>query len=66
VPPSDYRVAEVRPRHDIDAVGETRADRSRAKDNLLIRDDALNALTSICELPEFAREYVRKVKLAYL
>src|SRR5439155_8230418 len=25
-----------------------------------------NALTSLCELPEFAREYVGKVKLAYL
>ena len=39
---------------------------ARAKDNLLIRGDALNALTSLCELPEFAREYVGKVKLAYL
>lgn len=38
----------------------------RAKDNLLIRGDALNALTSLCELPEFAREYVGKVKLCYL
>jgi hypothetical protein len=66
VAPSDYRVAEVRLLHDVDNVGETRGDRSRAKDNLLIRGDALNALTSLCELPEFAREYVGKVKLAYL
>jgi len=66
VPPSDYRVAEVRLLNDVETVGETRDDRSRAKDNLLIRGDALNALTSLCELPELAREYVGKVKLAYL
>jgi adenine-specific DNA-methyltransferase len=66
VPPSDYRVAEVRLLHDVDTIGETRGDRSRAKDNLLIRGDALNALTGLCELPELAREYVGKVKLAYL
>jgi len=28
--------------------------------------DALNALHSLAELPEFAREYLGKVKLAYL
>ncbi|HZQ65690.1 MAG TPA: hypothetical protein VFA66_10735 [Gaiellaceae bacterium] len=66
MPPSDYRVAEVRLLHDVLEIGETHAERSRAKDNLLIRGDALNALTSLCELPEFAREYVGKVKLAYL
>ncbi|MGH2971556.1 MAG: site-specific DNA-methyltransferase [Gaiellaceae bacterium] len=66
VQPSDYRVAEVRLLHDLEEVGETHSARSRAKDNLLIRGDALNALTSLCELPEFAREYVGKVKLAYL
>jgi adenine-specific DNA-methyltransferase len=66
VPPADYRVAEVRLLHDVEEVGETHAQRSRAKDNLLIAGDALNALTSLCELPELAREYVGKVKLAYL
>jgi adenine-specific DNA-methyltransferase len=66
VPPSDYRVAEVRLLHDAGAVGEVHADRDRAKDNLLIRGDALNALTSLIELPDFEREYVGKVKLAYL
>jgi len=66
VPPADYRVAEVRLLHDLEEVGETRAQRSRAKDNLLIVGDALNALTSLCELPELAHEYVGKVKLAYL
>jgi adenine-specific DNA-methyltransferase len=37
-----------------------------AQDNLLIRGDALNALTSLATLPEFEREYAGKVKLAYL
>ncbi|MCP9485341.1 MAG: hypothetical protein MSC30_05745 [Gaiellaceae bacterium MAG52_C11] len=63
VPPADYRVAEVRLLHDVVEVGETHADRARAKDNLLIRG---SALTSLCELLELAREYVGKVKLCYL
>ncbi len=66
VSPSDYRVAEVRLLHDAGTVGEVHSTRDRAKDNLLIRGDALNALTSLIELPEFEREYVGKVKLAYL
>ena len=66
VPPSDYRVAEVRLLHDQIEVGETASGRKRATDNLLIRGDALNALASLCELPEFSREYVGKVKLVYL
>jgi adenine-specific DNA-methyltransferase len=66
VSPSDYRVAEVRLLHDAGSVGEVHADRARAKDNLLIRGDALNALTTLTRLPEFEREYVGKVKLAYL
>ncbi len=65
VPPSDYRVAEVRLLHNASTVGADTSDGDRAKDNLLIRGDALNALTSLIELPEFAREYVGKVKLAY-
>jgi len=66
VAPSDYRVAEVRLLEDAATVGDTRPDRSRAKDNLLIRGDALNALTSLGSLPEFAAELVGKVRLAYL
>jgi len=31
VPPSDYRVAEVRLLHDVEEVGETRSERSRAQ-----------------------------------
>jgi DNA modification methylase len=64
VSPSDYRVAEVRLLHDVCTVGET--GKIRAADNLLIRGDALNALLSLARLPEFATEYLGKVKLAYL
>jgi adenine-specific DNA-methyltransferase len=64
VSPSDYRVAEVRLLNDVATVGEVGT--VRAADNLLIRGDALNALTSLARLPEFAREYLGKVKLAYL
>jgi adenine-specific DNA-methyltransferase len=64
VPPADYRVAEVRLLDDVSLVGEVK--RVRAGDNLLIHGDALNALRSLARLPEFAREYLAKVKLAYL
>jgi adenine-specific DNA-methyltransferase len=66
LPPSDYRIAEVRLLHDRETVGDVGGSVNRARDNLLIRGDALNALTSLVELPEFAREYVSKVKLVYL
>lgn len=66
VSPADYRVAEVRLLTDSHALGEVHARKERAKDNLLIRGDALNALTSLIELPEFAREYLGKVKLVYI
>ncbi|MGO9181166.1 MAG: site-specific DNA-methyltransferase [Candidatus Limnocylindrales bacterium] len=61
---SDYRVAEVRLLDDVASVGEVCPE--RARDNLLMRGDALNALRSLAHLPEFAREYLGKVKLAYL
>ena len=64
VAPSDYRVAEVRLLHDVGVVGEI--GRFRAGDNLLIRGDALNALTSLTRLPEFASEYLGAVKLCYI
>jgi adenine-specific DNA-methyltransferase len=64
VSPSDYRVAEVRLLDDLTTVGEV--NRARAGDNLLIRGDALNALRSLARLPEFAHEYLGRVKLAYL
>ena len=59
-------MAEVQLLHDIDAVGEVHSNQRRVKDDLLIRGDALNALTSLIELPEFAREYVGKVNLVYI
>lgn len=64
VDPSDYRVAEVRLLQDVATVGEVGAE--RAGDNLLIRGDALNALRSLARLPEFAKHYLGRVKLAYL
>ncbi|RZU33398.1 site-specific DNA-methyltransferase [Blastococcus saxobsidens] len=64
LPASDYRVAEVRLLRNIGDVGGVR--KRRAEDNLLIRGDALSALTSLTKLPEFRREYVGKVKVAYL
>ncbi len=66
VGPADYRVAEVRLLRDVAKVGETQSGRLRARDNLLIRGDALNALTSLLELPEFASQYAGKIKVAYL
>jgi adenine-specific DNA-methyltransferase len=66
MPSADYRVAEVRLLDNAGTVGEVAADESRATDNLVIRGDALNALTSLTQLPEFAEELVGKVKLAYI
>jgi adenine-specific DNA-methyltransferase len=67
LPPADYRIAEVRLMHDATTVGETKGGpRSRGKDNLLVRGDALSGLTSLRRLPEFAREYASKVQLIYI
>lgn len=66
VPSSDYRVAETRLLHGVTTVGEVGSDDTRANDNLLIRGDALHGLTSLLDLPEFARTYARKVRLCYI
>jgi len=66
LPPKDHRVAEVRLLRDAGTVGDVRPDEQRAKDNLLIRGDALYGLASLAALPEFNDEYVGKVALAYL
>lgn len=63
---SDHRVAEVRLLRDAAAVGKVHSESRREQDNLLIRGDALNAMTSLSKLPEFAREYAGKVKLCYI
>src|SRR6266508_2547707 len=62
VPASDYRVSEIRLLDDVMSVGDV--SRTRSEDNLLIRGDALNALRSLTLLPEFAAQYLGKVKLA--
>lgn len=62
--PRDHRVAEVRLLHDAGVVGDV--DAVRARDNLLIRGDALHALTALSRLPEFVPNVVGKVKLAYI
>jgi adenine-specific DNA-methyltransferase len=62
--PSDYRVAEVRLLHDVTSVGTV--GKRRPADNLLIRGDALHALTSLARLPEFAEQYLGKVQLVYI
>ena len=64
VDPADWRVSEVRLLREASSHGEISA--TRARDNLLIRGDALNALTSVRSLPEFSREYVGKVRLCYI
>lgn len=66
IPPSDYRVAEVRLLHDVETVGEIENGRNRAANNLLVRGDALHGLTSLIDLPEFADEYAGKVRLVYI
>ena len=58
-------VAEVRLLRDAGSFGDPQADPS-AVENLLIRGDALHALSALGELPEFAATYRGKVKLAYL
>ncbi len=63
---SDYRVSEIRVLHDVEKAGETASDANRAADNLLIRGDALHALNALTSIPEFARQYVGKVKLCYI
>lgn len=62
----DRRVAEVRLLRDAGSVGEVHDEYDRAKDNLLIRGDALHGLTALTQLPEFADEYLGKVKLVYI
>lgn len=66
VPSSDYRVAEVRLLNEAGTAGDVHGESERAKDNLLIRGDALSALTSLTKIPEFRDEYVGGVRLIYI
>lgn len=60
----DHRIAEVRLLTQVEegVVGEV----TRGKDNLLIRGDALHALTSVSSLPQYKKQYLGKVKCAYI
>ena len=66
VRPSDWRVSEVRLLRSAAEKGEVHAEARRAKDNLLIRGDALHGLLSLRRLPEFAKEYVGRVRVCYI
>lgn len=66
VDPADYRVAEIRLLSDVEIVGDVNPEPRRARDNLLIRGDALHALQSLNRLPEFSKEYLGKVRLCYI
>ena len=56
---SDWRTNEVRLLRELEVVGEP-------SDNLLIRGDALNALTALTRLPGYREHYAGKVKLCYI
>ncbi len=56
---SDWRINEVRLLRELDVVGDP-------SDNLLIRGDALNALTALTRLPGYREHYAGKVKLCYI
>ncbi len=62
VHPPEFRVAEVRLLHEAVTVGTRNTDTP----NLLMRGDALHALTSLLELPEYRRQYAGKVTLCYI
>jgi adenine-specific DNA-methyltransferase len=66
VEPADYRVNEVRLLHQVATVGDLSSLTGSAGDNLLIRGDALHALTALNQLPQYAKEYAGKVKLVYI
>lgn len=62
----DPRVCEVRLLEPVDSVGEVGPETQRAADNMLIAGDNLHALRSLTKLPEYAGEYLGKIKLVYI
>lgn len=72
VDPSDRRVAEVRLLHEVERVEspDGRPDGSDlptpTSDNLLITGDAMHVLDAVSKIPEYADEYLGKVKLVYI
>lgn len=72
VDPSDYRVSEVRLLHEIERIEAPTPD-SRpvdlpepTDDNLLITGDAMHVLDALAKIPEYAEQYLGKVKLVYI
>ncbi len=63
---NDPRVTEVRLLHERDTVGEVGPASKVAADNLLIVGDSYDALHALSRTPEYAREYLGKVKLVYI
>lgn len=61
VDPADWRVSEVRLLREAGSFGE-----AHNEENLLIRGDALYALTALTDIPELAASYRGKVKLCYI
>lgn len=72
VDPSDRRVSEVRLLHEVERVEfDTPTERPDdlpvpTTDNLLITGDAMHALDALSKIPEYADEYLGKVKLVYI
>jgi DNA modification methylase len=70
--PSDYRASEVRLLTEVGRVAhEVPAERpsdlpAPTYNNLLITGDAMHALDALANIPEYADEYVGKVKLVYI
>ncbi|MPZ91865.1 MAG: site-specific DNA-methyltransferase [Actinobacteria bacterium] len=62
VEPSDYRVSEVRLLHKQSSIEA----RDSAEENLLIRGDALQALSSLTRLDSYRSRYAGQVKVCYI
>lgn len=72
VAPSDRRVSEVRLLHEVERIEfDSPVERSDGlpaptTNNLLITGDAMHALDALRKIPEYADEYLGKVKLVYI
>lgn len=72
VHPSDYRVSEVRLLQAVETVAgspekQQTADQPQATfDNLLITGDAMHVLDALAKVPEYAEQYLGKIKLVYI
>lgn len=70
--PTDYRVSEVRLLHEVERIdAETPAEQPEALPapttaNLLVTGDAMHVLDALAKIPEYADQYLGKVKLVYI